>query len=399
MRASVVVLGFVGVLALTAPRAEAQVPPHWGEAPGAACPASYVGDGYCDCGCGNYDPDCDNPSAPLYNNCTNGFNCATATDPEGRYTCESTRKAGVPSGWTRNTNWWDDDAGCDCNSGEYDPDCADPNEVVLWCQSGQTCSPSGTCVTPSNTVQQATSSFLHFGGMCSVKFEEGHSSKLNNTVYKVRLANASAPGTKIDAAVNMKTTADIPATYPEVYTKLYNNCRGGNTCRIYAYSAGASAVQYAIHQNPGLFTGIVWVQITAGADGGSPLAQWGRLAEIAACPMASTLDPTTQRNFQFHNDIGNMGKYVYRSGAKGHDWYAPWGWSSSILWGGTGFIGGEDDGAVPNHSAFGCNSVLTSGNVPACTKWVNNVCNVSGCPNYKLDHYEMKMKGLIEDGY
>ena len=392
MRASILVLGLVGGLALTvAPRgAAAQAPPHW------TCPANYVGDGYCDCGCGNYDPDCDATSAPLYNNCTNGFNCAAATDPEGRYSCISTRKPGVPSGWTYNSTWWDDDAGCDCGGGEYDPDCADPNETVLWCQSGQVCTPSGTCAAPTSTTQSSTSSLMHFGGMCSVKFEEGHSSKLNNTVYKVRLGNS--PYTEIDASINMKTTANIQATYSQVYNLLYNNCRGGNVCRIYGYSAGASAVQYTIAQHPTLFTGLVWVQFSGAADGGSPLSNWGRLAELAACPMASTLGVTTQRNLFNHNVIGNMGKTVYRSGGKGHDWYAPWGWSSAILWAGTSQIGGEDDGAVGVSSAAGC-TTDSSSNTMSCAKFTGNVCNVTGCPLPKLDHYEMKMKGMIEDGW
>lgn len=393
MRAAIVLFGLVlGMTLVSAPApAAAQTPPHW------TCDPSYVNDGYCDCGCGNYDPDCDVPTAPMWNNCSNGFNCATATDPEGRYSCDSTRKPGVPSGWTANSYWWDDDAGCDCGKGEYDPDCGDPTESVLWCASGQTCSSSGTCVTATAPAQPvASNTLLHFGGMCSVKFEEGHSSKLNSTVYRVRLGNS--PYTEVDASINMKTTSNIQSTYTQVYNTLYQYCRAPNTCRIYAYSAGCSAVQYAIAQNPTLFTGISWAQGTGCADGGSPLANWGRLAELAACPMASTLGVTTQRNLFNHNIFGNMGKTFYRSAGKGHDWYAPWGWSSAILWAGTSQIGGEDDGAVGVSSAAGC-TTDSSSNGMGCTKFSGNVCNVSSCPLPKLDHYEMKMKGMIEDGW
>ncbi len=378
-------------LSVVAPQvASAQAPPHW------TCPATYVGDGYCDCGCGNYDPDCDT-SASNWNNCTNGFDCTAATDPEGRYSCDSTRKVGVPTAWTRNSTWWDDDFGCDCNSGAVDPDCGDPAESVLWCSTGQVCSPTGLCVAPSTPpAPVATVTTLHFGGMCSVKFEESQASSLNSTSYRVRLANT--PNVEVDAGINMKTVSNIQGTYTSVYNKLYQYCRAPNTCHIYAYSAGASAVQYAIAANPTLFTGIGSVRLAAGADGGSDLAGWGRLAELAACPMASTLSKTTQRALFNHNAVGNMGKTVYRSGGKGHDWYKPWGWSSAILWAGTSQCSGEDDGAVGLDSAGGCTTSSGRSDLN-CTKFTGNVCATSGCPVYKLDHYEMKIKPMLEAGW
>ena len=47
-----------------------------GNAPdGWTCDDSYYLDGWCDCGCGVYDLDCDDPNAQLWENCDEGFSC------------------------------------------------------------------------------------------------------------------------------------------------------------------------------------------------------------------------------------------------------------------------------------------------------------------------------------
>lgn len=368
-------------------------PPHW------TCNPAYAGDGYCDCGCGNYDPDCDDTAKPMWNNCTNGYNCGAATDPEGRYSCDATRKVGVPGGWTGPSTYYDADDGCDCNYGEIDPDCADGSATVYNCAAGQVCTTSGTCAAPSAPARPAgTVTTLHFGGMGSTKFEETSSSKLNNTIYKVRLASAAAPGTKIDAAVNVKGAANVQSTYTETKSYLDQYCILPNTCNIYAYSAGASTVQYAIAQNPTRFTGIQAVSFSAGADGGSDLSSWTNLSKLFAGALAPTLTKTTQRALFNHNVLGNMGKTVYRHGGRGHDWYAPWGWSEYYLWAATGFISGEDDGAVGLDSSGGCTSSASRSDMN-CTHFTGNVCSGSCTSIPKLDHYEMKMKGLIDRGW
>ncbi len=394
MRTSIVI-GLAGLvfvmLALTGRDAAAQAPPHW------TCPVSYAADGWCDCGCGNYDPDCDDTSKSMWNNCSNGFNCATATDPEGRYSCDATRKVGVPAGWTKPSSWYDADDGCDCGGGEVDPDCSDASATLYGCSTGQVCSTSGTCVAAAAVSRPTvTISTLHFGGMCSRKFEETSSSKLNSTVYKVRLA--SAPGTRVDATINMNTVSTISSTYAEVKSYLDQYCVAPSTCHIYAYSAGASSVGYAMAMNPTKYTGIASLRYAAGADGGSDLANWGSLAKLVACPLAPSLTKSGQRNLFDHNVPGNMGKTVYRSGAKGHDWWAPWGWSAYYLWAATSQISGEDDGAVGLDSAGGCTSSAGRSDLN-CAKFTGNVCATSGCPVPKLDHYEMKIKPMIEAGW
>jgi hypothetical protein len=45
------------------------------------CPDSYYTDSWCDCGCGAYDPTCDDPAASLYDNC-GGLGCVDPTSPD-----------------------------------------------------------------------------------------------------------------------------------------------------------------------------------------------------------------------------------------------------------------------------------------------------------------------------
>lgn len=46
------------------------VPSEW------TCPDEWYTDNWCDCGCGAYDPTCDNPDAPLYISCDSGQLCS-----------------------------------------------------------------------------------------------------------------------------------------------------------------------------------------------------------------------------------------------------------------------------------------------------------------------------------
>ena len=396
MRTSLLVACAV-VLGMTAfaARAEAQAPPHW------KCSASWYGDGYwCDVGCGNYDVDCD-ASDSLWNGCPSAYpgstyDATTATSsPKGDYTCGQ-KKLGVPSGWTCYDGWYDNDDGCDCACGEVDPDCADPGDTLYWCSAGQVCSPTGACTTAAEVRPTGTTNILHFGGMGSTHFEETSSSKLNSTAYKVRLGG---PYNRVDAWVDQKTVPNVQSTYLQVKSYLDQYCTGGNSCWIYAYSAGGSIVQYAIAAHPNRASlNILGLRCTACADGGSDLASWGRLAEMVTAPMASTLTKSTQRALFDHNVLGYMGKTVYRSGGKGHSAWWPFSWSSAILWAGSAFCSGEDDGAVGLDSAGGCTSSAGRSDMN-CTKFAGNVCATAGCPVYKLDHYEMKIKGLIEAGW
>ena len=74
----------------------------------------------CSCGCGIYDPDCNNPNLPTSNNCPNGETC----DPIDGCT------PAIPPGWTCLDSWYTD-GDCDCGCGVYDPTCDNPNAPFI----------------------------------------------------------------------------------------------------------------------------------------------------------------------------------------------------------------------------------------------------------------------------
>ena len=53
---------------------------------------------------------------------------------------------GGGGGWSCPASYFGTRDGCDCECGDYDPDCDDPSQAVLNCPSGYGCGASGTCV-------------------------------------------------------------------------------------------------------------------------------------------------------------------------------------------------------------------------------------------------------------
>ena len=87
------------------------------------CHPNKLNNDICNCGCGAYDPDCDDPGAGI-EGCTPGT--LSCENVDGRSVCVG----GFP---------WREDCGrisepyCDCNCGAFDPDCADPGKTVYGC--------------------------------------------------------------------------------------------------------------------------------------------------------------------------------------------------------------------------------------------------------------------------
>jgi hypothetical protein len=92
------------------------------------------GDG-CDCNCGAWDPDCDDPAEGV-------FGCGL-----GETTCEAPGVCEVGS-WSCNQGFYGTRDGCDCNCGAWDPDCDDPTQQVFGCGIGWTCMHPGICGDP-----------------------------------------------------------------------------------------------------------------------------------------------------------------------------------------------------------------------------------------------------------
>ena len=93
-----------------------------------------AGDG-CDCACGCWDPDCDDPLADVVG-CAAGESCVAPGDCAADVTC---------AGWTCAANFYGQLDGCDCACGCWDPDCDDPTALLVGCAGGEVCVPPGLC--------------------------------------------------------------------------------------------------------------------------------------------------------------------------------------------------------------------------------------------------------------
>lgn len=129
------------------PEPAPEVPDDW------FCEPEYynVGDD-CDCECGAYDPDCDDPSLRTVN-CGRGEicnvlgECQDRDEPQPEPEPEPEPEPGpdAPDGWICDASFYGAGDGCDCRCGIYDPDCDNPNETVFNCLPGQSCDENGEC--------------------------------------------------------------------------------------------------------------------------------------------------------------------------------------------------------------------------------------------------------------
>ena len=108
------------------------------------CNPSFYGDGvFCDCGCGVWDPDCDDESVSACDYCDMSGSCGVGVcdaniDPTQNWTCT------VPAEWTCSDSFYGADDGCDCGCGALDPDCPDVTvDVCDYCDGTGSCSNDG----------------------------------------------------------------------------------------------------------------------------------------------------------------------------------------------------------------------------------------------------------------
>lgn len=124
------------------------VPESW------TCVGAYYGDGYyCDCGCGEPDPDCSATTsdvcarcAGFYGSCSRDSSCETIA-PDDNTTCTDL----APPEWTCNAEFYHDGDACDCGCGVIDFDCeGDPSlDACDICNAEGSCSTDGCNANPS----------------------------------------------------------------------------------------------------------------------------------------------------------------------------------------------------------------------------------------------------------
>ena len=233
----------------------------------------------------------------------------------------------------------------------------------------------------------ATETFIHVGGVCSTGFEHGGK--------KADARLGSWPGVvSVDAAVDQRT--DMATAVEDLQQVLDQHCRGDGWCYVYAYSNGAAVVSKLFSLFEDDRWNILWAMTSAGNEGGSELS--GGLADIGellgvTCELAASISPSDHRAGWNHNDTA--GNTVYQLGGFDEWWYT----------GGVPdfFAGSANDGAVAAHSSAGLNDTYyVSDDDPwLCfapeSHWDNHEIAYR-CEGYDLDHYGMKIRGILELG-
>ena len=231
------------------------------------------------------------------------------------------------------------EAGCEASGtccGDYAPVCAAELE----------CSPdSGEIV------------YLHVGGMCSTQWDYSGDPD--------RLADVSGVSGAVSVEVLAVQTDDVGTQVAAKTLTRYLDecCTDSNSCIIYNYSNGDNVVGYALDQlasvtetctgkgrnrvcTEELDWNLLEVRTAAGNGGGSELSDWGAVADLFACSLASEIGPTQIRSLYDHNNtagvpIYHMGGFLDQT--TGSDditldaawWFLPW----------------HSDGAVAYHSS------------------------------------------------
>lgn len=105
------------------------------------CPTNaYRDGGYCDCGCGEPDPDCTGTSRAFCQRCTSWGSCAEYDGfcSEHIDDIDNSICSGPPPTWSCNKRFYADGVLCHCGCGAVDPDCE--NKECEVCDAGGACS-------------------------------------------------------------------------------------------------------------------------------------------------------------------------------------------------------------------------------------------------------------------
>ena len=236
--------------------------------------------------------------------------------------------------------------GCEANGnccGDYKPVCEER---------------FGACSADSGQI-----ALLHVGGMCSTQWDYPGDDD--------RLANAAgiSGAVSVDVEAVQTENAGTQVAAKTLVRYLDQCCTGSNSCVIYNYSNGDNVVGYALDRMPTveqtcsgkgrrricteeLAWNILEVRTSAGAGGGSELSNWGGIADLFACDLASELSPSKVRNLYNHSNT--QGVPIYHIGG----FLDEVGSDDSTLNAGWWLLPWHSDGAVAYHSAGARNSTV-----------------------------------------
>jgi len=277
----------------------------------------------------------------------------------------------------------------------------------------------GACAADSEQIV-----FLHVGGMCSTKWDyAGDPDRLAS------VAGISGNAASVELKAVQTSNAGTQVAAATLTRYLDHCCTDSNSCLIYNYSNGDNVVGYTLDQlasGTEVCTGrgkkrtcitepawnILEVRTSAGAGGGSELSEWGGVADLFACDLASELTPSKVRNLYNHSNtqgvpIKHAGGFLDQTGSDDGTLNAAW-----------YFLPWHSDGAVAYHSAGARNQVLNwrGGEYfdwSYLGTWVGNenLCDLSfstmfqghemlECPMAlsNSDHYDQKMYFILRMG-
>ena len=279
----------------------------------------------------------------------------------------------------------------------------------------------GACAADSEQIV-----FLHVGGMCSTQWDyAGDPDRLAST------AGISGNAASVELKAVQTSNAGTQVAARTLTRYLDQCCTDSNDCVIYNYSNGDNVVGYTLDRlapsDEVVCTGkrknrvcgyaepqwnILDVRTSAGAGGGSELSNWGGVADLFACDLASELNPSTVRNLYNHSNtngvpVKHVGGFLDQVGSDDETLNAGW-WL--LPW--------HSDGAVAYHSAGARNQVVEwrGGEYfdwSVFYTWVGNedLCDLSFSSLYQghqmafcpmelenSDHYDQKMYFILRMG-
>jgi hypothetical protein len=215
---------------------------------------------------------------------------------------------------------------------------------------------------------------IHVGGMCSTQFTGGKGGG-----YLGYWPGETSVNAAVDQNDSMATATAQLAGVLDTY------CTGNNICYVYTYSNGGAVISrtlslYATPWNIG------YVANSASNEGGSEIGGTGWVGELfGGCYLAGHIGPSDMRNGWNHYDT--HGRII--GGIGGNGWLFPYAQHSALP--------GHDDGAVAAHSAGGYASASSYSSLCYAGKYTNHQTWWS-CEYGDLDHYELKMKAICNDG-
>ena len=277
----------------------------------------------------------------------------------------------------------------------------------------------GACAADPEQSEQIV--FMHVGGMCSTQWDySGDPDRLAS------VAGIQGNAASVEVKAVQTSNAGTLVAAKTLTRYLDQCCTDSNSCVIYNYSNGDNVVGYALDQlasTTEVCSGkgkrrtcisepawnILEVRTSAGAGGGSELSEWGGVADLFACDLASELTPSKVRNLYNHSNtagvpVQHTGGFLDQTGSDDGTLNAAW-----------YFLPWHSDGAVAYHSAGARNRVVSwqGGEYFDWSywgTWVGNedLCDTSfstlfqghsmlGCPMElrNSDHYDQKMYYIL----